>query len=157
MTPNRRKYIFLLFAGLAVLWACQNSVVFQEQKALPAEGWHHQDYLLFEANIQDTLSLHKLYLDIRNTTDYEYSNLFLFLDIEFPDGRILRDTIECTLAERRGQWTGSGFGRIRFNRFLFRDDVWFPAKGNYTFRIHHGMREDTLTGIADTGIRIERK
>lgn len=139
------------------MWACQNSVVYQEQKAIPAKGWHHQEHLLFETTIHDTLSLHKLYLDIRNTTDYAYSNLFLFLDIAFPDGRILRDTIECTLADRRGQWTGSGFGRIRFNRFLFRDDVWFPAEGTYIFRIHHGMREDTLQGIADTGIRIERK
>lgn len=157
MTPTRRKFVFLLLAAMALLWACQNSIVFQEQKAIPAKGWHYQDYLLFEPNIQDTLSLHKLYLDIRNTTDYAYSNLFLFLDIEFPDGRILRDTVECTLADRRGQWTGSGFGHIRFNRFLFRDDVWFPAKGIYKIKIHHGMREDTLQGIADTGIRIERK
>ncbi len=157
MIPARHKYIFLLFGSVVLLWACNNDIVYQEQKAIPAEGWHYQDYLLFEANIQDTLSLHKLSLDIRNTTDYPYSNLFLFLEIAFPDGRILRDTIECTLADKRGQWTGSGFGRIRFNRFLFRDDVWFPSTGNYTFKIHHGMRENTLHGIADTGIRIERK
>jgi gliding motility-associated lipoprotein GldH len=157
MISARHICILLLFGSLTLLWACQNSVVYQEQQSVPAKGWHFEDHLLFEASITDTLSLHKLYLDIRNNTDYAYSNLFLFLDIEFPDGRTLRDTIECTLADRRGQWTGSGFGRIRFNRFLFRDDVWFPTTGNYRFIIYQGMREDTLEGITDAGIRIEKK
>ena len=157
MTLIMRKHFLLLFGGLSLLWACQSPVVFQDQKAITTEGWYYKDYLQFETVINDTLSLYSISLDIRNTTDYAYSNLFLFLDIEFPDGRILRDTIECTLADRRGQWTGSGFGRLRFNRFLFRDHVWFPAEGAYIFRIHHGMREDTLHGIADAGIRIERK
>jgi gliding motility-associated lipoprotein GldH len=152
-----QKYILLFFGSLQLLWACQNSAVFQEQQAIPAEGWHAEGKLLFEAAITDTLSLHKFYLDIRNNTDYPYSNLFLFLDIEFPDGRNLRDTIECLLADKRGQWTGSGFGSIRFNRFLFRDDVWFPVTGTYRFKIQHGMREETLQGITDAGIRIEKK
>ncbi len=137
--------------------ACQNTVVFQGQKAIPGLSWHYKDTLVFEASIEDTLSLHKMHLDIRNSIDYRYSNLFIFLDIEFPDGRILRDTLECVLADRRGQWTGRGFGQLRFNRLMFRDDVWFPTKGIYTFRLLQGMRDDELYGISDAGIRIEKK
>ena len=143
--------ILIAFAG------CQPGVVFQEQQNIPTEGWHYRDGIVFEARIDDTVALHKMYLDIRNTTDYEYSNLFLFLDIEFPDGRQLRDTIECLLADRRGQWTGKGIGHIRSNRFLFRDDVWFPEKGAYRFRLHHGMRHEYLHGLSDVGLRIETK
>ncbi len=157
MTLIGRQQMLLMVGSLAILWACQHSVIFQEQKAIPSEDWYYNDYFEFKATINDTISLHKLYLDVRNTTDYAYSNLFLFLDIEFPDGRMLRDTIECTLADRRGQWTGSGFGRLRINRFLFRDDVWFPQPGVYSFKIYQGMREDTLHGIADIGVRIETK
>lgn len=148
----------LLVAGcMLFLWACQGDVVFQDQQAIPGLSWHYENGLAFEAPIHDTLSLHKMYLDIRNSTDYRYSNLFVFMDIEFPDGRVLRDTLECVLADRRGQWTGRGFGQMRFNRFLFRDDVWFPLKGTYTFRLYHGMRDDELQGISDAGIRIEKK
>lgn len=157
MTMIRRQQVLLVVGCLAMLWACQHSITFQEQKSIPSEAWHYQDFIEFSATIHDTISLHRLYLDVRNTTDYPYSNLFLFLDIKFPDGRLLRDTIECTLADRRGQWTGSGFGRYRINRFLFRDDVWFPEPGDYLFRVHQGMREDTLKGIADIGVRIETK
>ncbi len=150
--------IILLIAGcMLIFWACQDAIIFEDQKAIPGLSWHYEDELVFMATIDDTLSLHKMYLNIRNSTDYKYSNLFLFLDIEFPDGRVLRDTLECMLADRRGQWTGSGFGQLRFNRFLFRDDVWFPLKGTYTFRLYQGMRDDELYGISDAGIRIEKK
>ncbi len=146
-----------LFAFALLLQACDQDVVFQQQQRLPAEGWHFEDCAQFEAEIRDSLSLHTMYLDVRNTTDYAYSNLYIFLDIEFPDQRVFRDTIAAILADRRGQWTGSGFGHLRAQRFLFRDDVWFPSAGTYRFKICHGMRYDTLNGISDVGIRIERK
>ena len=142
---------------MLIFCACQGNVIFQDQQAIPGKSWHYEDGLAFAVTIGDTLSLHKMYLDIRNSVDYKYSNLFIFMDIEFPDGRVLRDTLECVLADRRGQWTGRGFGRLRFNRFLFRDDVWFPLEGTYTFRLYHGMRDDELYGISDAGIRIEKK
>ncbi len=155
---NTRKLShWLLFLCLPLFFACETSVVFQQQEAIPPDGWHYQDSIVFETMIDDTLALHSMFLDIRNTVDYRYSNLFIFLDIEFPEGRVLRDTIECMLADRQGNWTGKGFGRIRTNRFMFRDDVWFPEQGVYTFRIYQGMREDYLNGIADVGIRIEKK
>ncbi len=156
-TPFFKARLLILGACLSGLWACQPSLVYQQQEAIPSEGWHYRDGIVFEAHIRDTLSLHEMYLDVRNTTDYAYSNLFLFLEIGFPDGRTLRDTIECILADRRGQWTGRGTGNLRFNRFLFRDDVWFPTEGTYTFRLQHGMREDMLEGISDVGLRIENK
>ncbi len=148
---------FYLLCLTLTFQACQRGVVYQDHHNLPSEGWEHQDGILFETNIDDTLSLHELYLDVRNTTDYAYSNLFLFLEIAFPDGRMLRDTIECVLADKRGQWTGRGFGHVRANRFLFRDDVWFPQEGVYRFRLYHGMRHELLEGISDIGIRIEKK
>lgn len=120
-------------------------------------GWHQDDLIHFEVELADSVSLHELYLLVRNSTDYPYSNLYLFLDIEFPDKRLLRDTLECILVQRDGQWTGKGFGKIRSNQFLFRDNVWFPNDGTYHFRIQHGMREDTLIGITDIGIRLDKK
>lgn len=148
----------LLIAVLTLFGAgCQQPVVYEEHLPVPSEGWPQDQKLTFQAEITDTASLHELYLDVRNTTAYPYRNLFLFLDIRFPEGTILRDTLEATLAERSGEWTGKGFGAIKTNRFLFRDQVWFPQQGTYTFVIQHGMRQQQLEGIADIGIRIQRK
>jgi gliding motility-associated lipoprotein GldH len=156
MTPTRTLLFLLLLAGTA-LTGCRPSTVFDQSSPLPEQGWAAGDTIHFQAAMQDTLNLHEMYLTVRHTTGYPYRNLFLFLDIAFPDGRILRDTLECMLAEPSGRWTGKGFGHIKSHAFLFRDDVWFPAEGPYGFSLVHGMREDTLEGMADIGIRIERK
>lgn len=157
MRTFRHWHLIVLFGSLIGVFSCQSGVVYQDHQAVPIAGWHYNDGIVFEATLHDTLSLHELYLDVRNTTDYPYRNLFLFLEIAFPDDRVLRDTIECVLADNRGNWTGSGFGYIRFNRYLFRDEVWFPVAGTYTFTIYQGMRETELAGIADVGIRIDGK
>ncbi len=149
----------IIFFSLCIsfIWACQSGVVYRQKQSIPPDGWHYKDGIHFDVDIQDTLSLHALYLDVRNTTDYAYSNLFLFMEIEFPDKRVIRDTLECLLANRRGQWTGRGFGNTRTNRFLFRDDVWFPTGGTYQFRIYQGMRHEQLEGVSYVGIRIRKK
>lgn len=157
MKSAKLQRIIFCCLCIPLFWACQPGVVYQKHQNISSEGWHYRDGILFDVSIEDTLSLHELYLDIRNTTDYAYSNLFLFMEIEFPDNRVLRDTIECILADRRGQWTGKGFGSVRSNRFLFRDDVWFPADGSYQFRVYHGMRHEQLEGLSNVGIRIEKK
>ncbi|HSV89045.1 MAG TPA: gliding motility lipoprotein GldH [Bacteroidales bacterium] len=143
--------------ALILMSACDRPLVFEQFTRLPSDGWHYEDKVIFETLIDDTTSLHNLHINIRNTTDYAYSNFFLFLDIKFPDGKMLRDTIECVLADQMGQWTGRGFGRIRSNRFLFRTDVWFPQPGTYTFSLQHAMRTEILGGISDIGLRIETK
>lgn len=150
-------FLFPTLIALLIITACDQSLVFEAHRALPLEGWHYKEKVVFEAPINDTTSLHNLYIDVRNTTDYGFSNFFLFLDIQFPDGKTLRDTIECILADRTGKWTGKGFGKIRSNRFLFRTDVWFPEQGTYVFKMEQAMRTEVLEGISDMGLRIERK
>lgn len=147
----------MLLALVGLLASCDRSVVFEAHQALPASGWPSTEKVQFEASIDDTTSLHNMYIDVRNTTDYGYSNLYLFLDIKFPDGTLLRDTLECTLAEKSGEWTGKGFGKIRSNRFLFRTDVWFPVSGDYFFSVEQAMRTNVLEGISDIGLRIDKK
>lgn len=154
---GKHYFILTLVALLLLASACDSSVVFEEHQPIPAEGWHYKNLVVFEALVNDTTNLHNLYIDVRNTTDYGFNNFFVFLDIEFPDGNILRDTIECALADRTGKWTGRGFGKIRSNRFLFRTDVWFPLEGTYVFRIEQAMRREVLEGISDIGLRIEKK
>lgn len=157
MTTTRIVTGFFILAAAWLFAGCSPGTVFQQSEALPAEGWHMDHKVSFSLEVTDTLDLHELYVEVRNTTEYGYSNLYLFLDIDFPGKQLLRDTIECMLADRSGRWTGRGFGQIRSNSFLFRDDVWFPESGTYTFTIRQGMREEVLQGISDIGIRIDRK
>ncbi len=143
---------FLIFST-----GCDRSVVFEKNKEIPEMRWHFEDKVVFEAEINDTINLHNIHVNVRNSVEYKYMNFYMFLDTKFPDGRIVRDTLECLLADSRGEWTGRGVGNIRSNSFLMRENVWFPLKGKYTFSFEQAMREEVLEGISDIGIRIERK
>ena len=157
MKITSNLFVKAIIISVLLLSACNRQTVYQDSEAIPSSGWHINHLIDFGVAIDDTTHLHELSLLVRNTTDYPYRNLYLFLDIELPDQRTLRDTIECILADKDGQWTGRGFGTIRSNKFLFRDDVWFPVPGTYTFRLQQGMREEALKGMSDIGIRIDRK
>lgn len=139
------------------LWSCSEEVIYEKSQDIATEGWHMNDVVTFRKEIKDTTQLHDIFLNVRNTNTYPYSNLYVFFHTTFPSGTVYKDTIEMTLADRQGNWTGEGFGKIKSNSFHFRKDVWFPEQGEFTFTIQHAMRDEYIKGITDIGIRIEKK
>lgn len=111
----------------------------------------------FDVKVEDTVHIHKFYLNIRHSTDYRYANIYLFINSTFPDGKEARDTVECILAEPSGKWLGKGISNTRDNQILLRRGLRFPKTGNYIFEIEQAMREPELTGIMDIGLRIVKE
>jgi gliding motility-associated lipoprotein GldH len=156
-TTAMKKYR-LATTGLILLMlmtACDSKLVYDRSQQLNGAAWHRDSVLQFEVNIDDSLTFHNFYISIRNNTDYPYSNIFFFLETEFPNGHITRDTLECILAARDGKWLGSGSGRLRDNMILLRGAMRFPLIGTYRFCLEQAMRDTLLSGIEDVGIRIE--
>ena len=106
----------------------------------------------FEVN--DTLRLFDFIVDIRHDERYKYSNLYLFIDLNFPNGKVSTDTLELTLADASGEWLGAGAGSLYEIGFKFKDRKKFPLSGIYNIRLRHGMREPEIEGITDVGLSI---
>ncbi|MFO8128994.1 MAG: gliding motility lipoprotein GldH [Bacteroidales bacterium] len=138
-----------------VMASCNSPGICDESYPVPEKGWHKDSIFTFPVEINDTLALYNFYLNIRNNTDYSYSNIYLFLNTKFPGGHATRDTIEIFLADPKGNWLGSGIGKIRDNQVLLRKNLRFPEKGKYIFGIEQAMRQDVLHGIEDVGLRID--
>ena len=107
------------------------------------------------------MSHHDLFIDVRHTGDYQFSSLYVFLDLEGPEDRRIRDTVECLLADPTGQWYGKGTGFIFAHReydthVLYKLRNRFPAIGRYTIRLEQAMRTEELKGVLDIGISVER-
>jgi gliding motility-associated lipoprotein GldH len=145
--------ILVLVLGIA---SCDRKRVFESYYELDQKGWNKDSVVVFKVNLTDTIRNNNLYVNIRNKGNYPYSNLWLFLSVASPDGKIITDTVEFTLAEPSGKWKGSGIGGLHDNQILYKSSVFFPHKGNYTFKIKQGMRDNVLQGIRDIGIRIEK-
>ena len=139
---------------LVILYSCSTDTVYHENVMLPSEGWDKNHPVVFNVNISDSINNFEFGLNIRNTNSYRYSNLYLFLITEFPNGNISRDTLECILANNEGKWLGKGWGDIKENDIVLKSGLRFPLTGEYIFHVQQAMRVDTLTGINDIGLSI---
>lgn len=147
----------ILFSAVlaAILASCDEQVLFEENKAIDGGTWGARDAVTFEFDVDDTVRLHNFYVNIRNGEEYPYSNLFLFVEMEFPNGKKSVDTLDCPLADPQGKWLGSGIGKLYDQRILYRSRVRFPLTGHYRVDIRQAMREDPVAGIYDAGFRVE--
>lgn len=136
-------------------FSCDNSTVVDEHVRIKDEAWKSEDIVKVEATIADSLTPYDIYINVRNSGSYPFSNLYLFMNTCTPGGAIARDTIELTLADEKGQWLGDGMGDVRENSLLFKKGFMFPHTGTYRFELEQAMRVDPLPGIMDAGIRIE--
>ena len=143
-------------ATVLLMAGCTNLPYFEEFVSKEKESWNMNDPVGFQVQIGDAEAAYDLIFTFRNTTDYSYSNLYVFLTTIHPDQTARRDTLEFLLADRYGRWLGKGMGKIRESSFLVRQGFYFPDTGNFVFILEQAMRDQTLQGIADVGIRIEK-
>ncbi|MBI9037314.1 MAG: gliding motility lipoprotein GldH [Bacteroidales bacterium] len=148
---------FFLISFLIVLFlsSCDLKSVYDKNFSFENTNWDKKNKVSFKIEISDTISQNQFFINIRNTTNYKYSNLYLFISTQLPDGSISKDTIECILADINGKWLGNGLSKLKENNILLKNDLVFPEKGTYIFEFEQAMRVDILEGIADIGIRIE--
>jgi len=151
-----KKFNFIqLIIYILCLSAC-TSPVFEENVKIDNSIWSKEKPVILQAIIEDTLSPHDVYINIRNAGVYPFSNIFLFVNTTMPHGEVYKDTLEIMLQTPEGKWLGDGLGDIWDNRILFKPNVRFPQKGEYRFQITQAMRTNPLPGIMDVGMRIEK-
>ncbi len=148
------KKLFFFVLLFITLISCEKNIFFQETQKIKGEEWATKQPCEFSVGVSDIKRSYDFYIDIRNTTDYKYSNIFFFLKTSFPGGTTSMDTLEVNLAQPDGKWLGSGFGRIKYLRVPIKTAVRFRRPGTYKFSFQQAMRGD-LKGITDFGLRIE--
>ena len=152
-----RFFQSILFVGIVVLLAaCDSQSVFDKYKPINKGVWHKDSLVMFNVPVTDTLQNHNLYINVRNSVDYRYSNLWLFVTIGQPNGQAVKDTFEIVLADPSGKWLGEGFGGLKNRKVIYRRNVFFPLSGDYTISLQQGMRNGELKGISDVGVRVEK-
>ncbi len=136
------------------LSSCDDNLVFEQNTEIEDSVWNWNSPVSYDFNIEDTVRLHDFYINLRNGSDYEYSNIYLFVTLYFPNGKKSVDTLECFLADPMGGWYGSGIGDVYDNRFLYKQRKAFPLAGEYSVSINQAMREENLGSIHDVGFRL---
>lgn len=144
----------LLFIVGFLSFSCDSNRIYEENFSIDNNVWKAEDVKTFSFHIDDTLSALDLYVNLRTTGDYPYSNIYLFLYSQYPNGYADKDTLEFILAEPDGKWLGDYSGSIVENQILIARGGRFQYPGEYTFKIQHAMTESELPEIIDVGFRV---
>jgi len=152
---RRYKLLCVLLLGLSISFVSCTKPVFYEQYQTVDAQWDKNREVFFTFDIADNAASYNISLNIRNNNLYPYQNLWLFCAQEQPDGVTLRDTVECMLADDFGKWLGAGISLHHLNIPLH-NQYKFPMQGPYTISIRQGMRDNTIVGIEQIGVRIEK-
>ena len=86
--------IIFVFLSLLLLVYC-NTNTENSYSVFEEDSWHADSIITLNNSVVDTITKQNLYLKIRHTTDFEYQNIFLFVDFQEK-----RDTIEVILSEK---------------------------------------------------------
>jgi gliding motility-associated lipoprotein GldH len=146
----------LSLVSVLILTSCDPARVYEKNVKIPNGIWQRDNRVRFELVVEDTISAHNLYVNIRNTSLYPMSNLYLFITTTAPSGHSVRDTLEVILADEKGKWLGSGLGDIWDLQQLYKKNVRFAQRGKYSFEYEQAMRTEKLPFILDVGLRVEK-
>jgi gliding motility-associated lipoprotein GldH len=143
---------------LSMITACNIHSIYEKSEDIPKEEWNKHQAVKFEIPVTDTINGYRIVVNVRNSNEYPYSNLFLFITTYSPKGYSIKDTLEMTLANDQGKWLGTGFGGVWSTEADLRNSmiIRFPSAGVYKMEILQAMRDDVLRGIKDIGIRVEK-
>ncbi|MBO4574226.1 MAG: gliding motility lipoprotein GldH [Bacteroidales bacterium] len=151
-----KRLLYIVFVAV-MMTSCGRNTLYDESVVIPDAKWDNQNIPYFDVTVDDTLANYAFYLNIRHLENYSYSNLYVFMHTEFPNGNITHDTIECTLAFPDGRWMGKGSGTMRSAKVVLNPALRFPLNGTYHFEIEQAMRQKELRGITDIGICFEKQ
>ena len=150
-TTNSIFFISVL-AILALNCTRSKNVIFTDSAVMPNATWSLSDNPDFRIIVNDSTTRTNIFFNIRTGSKYPFRNIWLFVNGKTS----ITDTLQYDLADEKGSWYGEGFGDIHELKLPYRQNVFFPAKGTYHFKIQHGMRAEDLTGVYDIGIRVEK-
>jgi len=156
ISSSMKCFSYLILIIFFFVASCDPNRLYEDNKEIPDYSWQADNKIPFEISIIDTGVWYNFYINIRHTSFYQFSNLWVKVYITSPSGKIQEESIELKLAEKDGQWLGSGMGDIWDNAILVQKGLKFRESGNYLFELQQNMRREKLRFIMDVGVRIER-
>ncbi|MBP1615458.1 MAG: gldH [Bacteroidetes bacterium] len=151
-----KNNIYIIIAFSLFFASCDNKTVYHSFLHIPETGWQKKDTLSFNIEIKDSMTYVHLSAELRNRSDYPYQNVYLSISYNLQDSTTWKtDTLELSLADNGGKWLGRGWGNLYQTSFPI-GNVLVVHPGKYSVRVSHEMKDNSLAGINDVGIRIEK-
>jgi gliding motility-associated lipoprotein GldH len=155
------KSFFVTIAAITMLLTAgcnitDRKAVIDQNTEIANQNWPYDHKINADFKIDDTSLAYNLYLNLRVTPDYKYSNIFVLVHQTGPDKKTITTRYEFTLAGPDGEWLGQGTGNLYNYQVVFLKRYHFTDKGNYHIQIEQNMRDNPLHQVSDAGLRVEK-
>ena len=148
--------VIALFFSLLFI-ACRDSQsVTDENQEIIGRNWSYVNKIRVPVTIEDPSLAYNIYINLRHTADYRYSNVFIRIHMSGPNGKESTERKEFKLAYPDGEWLGKGSDNMYSYQLPYKMNYRFPAKGKYIFELEQNMRDNPLKEITDAGLRVEK-
>ncbi|MBS1531617.1 MAG: gliding motility lipoprotein GldH [Bacteroidetes bacterium] len=149
------KLLFLIVPVLMAIGCTDPNGIIDQNTSIENHNWSYANRIKFPVKITDATAAYNIYINLRVTGDYRYSNIFVLMHRSGPKLNALT-RFEIKLADKDGQWLGRGSGNLYSYQVPLITNFKFPAAGTYQFEIEQNMRDNPLHEVSDVGLRIEK-
>lgn len=144
--------VVILLAAMTIV-SCQDTQTYEKSYAFENKEWPQNVKPSFTVDIQDTTKAYDFVITLRTTTEYKYSNLWIFLNTTTPDGQKAREPFEIMTTNPDGTWIGKKTGTIVEHALMFKRRK-LPLKGKYVFVIEQGITDSKVDQVLDIGLQV---
>jgi gliding motility-associated lipoprotein GldH len=137
-----------------VLLSCNDLPTYEKAYSFKDNVWKQNVKPIFVVDIQDTTKAYNFTLTLRTTTDYKYSNLWVYLNTKTPDKQTAREAFEIKTAYDDGAWIGKKTGTIVEHTLNFNKRK-LPQKGKYVFILEQGITQSLVDEVLDISLIVE--
>jgi gliding motility-associated lipoprotein GldH len=107
--------LFFILIIISLCSACQTDVVYEKSIPVSAYGWKMTDTLKYNLEIEDSAQRYDLSLSVRHRDIYDYTNLYVKVITQLPNGEIKSEVVSLPLCDEGGKWLGKCAGDICFS------------------------------------------
>lgn len=153
------KLFYLLPVLIMALYCsgCSDpNAVIDKSTGIDNHNWSYVNVIKYDINVTDPSVAYNIYLNLRVTGDYKYSNIFILFHKNGPAMKPYTTRFEFKLANASGEWFGTGSGDLYSFQMPFLTNYKFPAKGVYHLAVEQNMRDNPLHEVSDVGLRVEK-
>jgi gliding motility-associated lipoprotein GldH len=154
-----KRILFIFCLGMLLsVFACQNQqVVVDENQVINQARWSYVNPIKIKVLIVDTAAAYTLFINLRHSEAYAYSNIFIRIKQCNPNKTQTVWRKEYTLANLDGEWLGTGSGNLRSHQLVLFKNHHFRQPGTYVFELEQNMRDNPLKEVSDIGLRVEKQ
>ena len=140
--------------ALLMLAGCMPASVYEKSHVFKNNVWKQQVKPEFNVDIKDTSKAYSFVFTLRTTTEYKFSNLWVYLNTTTPTGEKAREPYEIKVTNAEGSWLGKKTGTVVETSISFKNRK-LPQKGRYHFVLEQGITERFVDEVLDISLLVE--